>query len=97
MGSTIRLLRFPFIIFAFLWGGLGIVLCLTFLLVHLLRLSSLGSPYLAPLYPLRMSDWKDAFIRLPFSLFSIRPFITRSKDVMRFNNTRVKENKDNDE
>jgi hypothetical protein len=97
MGSTIRLLRFPFIIFAFLWGGLGIVICLLFLMVHLLRLSSLGSPYLAPLYPLRLGDWKDAFIRLPFSLFSIRPFITRSKDVMRFNNTRVKENKDNEE
>ncbi|OZM57496.1 spore germination protein [Lottiidibacillus patelloidae] len=95
MGSTIRLLRFPFIIFAFLWGGLGIVLCLTFLIVHLLRLSSLGNPYLAPLYPLRIADWKDAFIRLPFSMFSIRPFITRSKDIMRFKESNAKEKKDN--
>jgi hypothetical protein len=95
MGSTIRLLRFPFIIFAFLWGGLGIVVCFTFLFVHLLRLSSLGSPYLSPIYPLRFTDWKDAFIRLPFSVFSIRPFITRSKNVMRFKESSGKQKKDN--
>jgi hypothetical protein len=96
MGSTIRLLRFPFIFFAFLWGGLGIVICATFLIVHLLRLSSLGSPYLAPVYPLRVLDWKDAFIRLPFQLFSVRPILTRAKDAIRFNEDKAKEKQDND-
>jgi hypothetical protein len=96
MGSTIRLLRFPFIFFAYLWGGLGIVICLSFLMVHLLKLTSLGNPYMSPLYPIRLSDWKDAFIRLPFSMSSVRPFISRAKDAMKYNNTRVKEKNDND-
>ncbi|HWL25840.1 MAG TPA: spore germination protein [Ureibacillus sp.] len=65
MGNVIRFLRFPIIILAGIWGYYGIVLALCFLLLHLLRLSSLGAPYLAPLYPLRFKDLSDSIIRLP--------------------------------
>ena len=67
MGNTIRVLRFPFIIMAAWLGLFGIGITVLYMLVHLLHLQSLGRPYLAPIYPPRVTDWKDAFIRLPFS------------------------------
>jgi len=44
---------------------------LCILLVHLLRQTSLGGPYLAPFYPARLKDWPDSIVRLPM------PFISR--------------------
>lgn len=69
MSNTIRLLRFPFLIFAAVWGLLGIMVCLAFLITHLLRLESLGRPYLEPIFPPRINEWKDAIVRLPYSFF----------------------------
>ncbi|RBW71339.1 spore germination protein [Bacillus taeanensis] len=97
MGNTIRILRFPFIIFAQFWGLLGIMICTCFVLTHLLRLTSLGSPYMAPIYPPRIPDLKDALFRLPFSRQSLRPMQLRTKNPVRFNVKRDKQNKDIDE
>lgn len=63
MANTIRLLRFPFILLAAAWGGFGIVMGLLLLLGHLLRLKSLGMPYLVPLFPFRIGSFTDSFIR----------------------------------
>lgn len=84
MGNTIRLIRFPFLFLAHLWGLIGIVLCFCFLLAHLLHLTSLGRPYLEPLYPLRVSDLRDAFIRMPFSKLAKRPVQARPQNRFRF-------------
>ncbi|MEH7413937.1 spore germination protein [Neobacillus drentensis] len=84
MGNAIRLLRFPFLFFAELWGLLGIVLCFCFLMTHLLRLTSLNRPFLEPLYPPRMTDLKDSLIRLPFSKQSLRPQTLRTKKPVRY-------------
>jgi hypothetical protein len=84
MGNTIRLIRFPFLLLAHVWGLLGIVLSFIYLLTHLLRLTSLGRPFLEPLYPLRYKDLKDAFIRLPLKLQSKRPEEVQPKDKKRF-------------
>ncbi|MEH7237120.1 spore germination protein [Bacillus sp. JJ1562] len=97
MGNTIRIIRFPFLIFAQLWGLLGIVLCFCFLLAHLIRLTSLGRPYLEPIYPLRVKDLRDAFIRLPFSQLSKRPTYVRPADENRFNSKKANTKKDIDE
>ncbi|NWQ42340.1 spore germination protein [Bacillus sp. EB106-08-02-XG196] len=94
IGNTIRLLRFPFLIFAEVWGLLGILVCFCFLLTHLIRLSSLGRPYLEPLYPPRMQDLKDAFIRLSFDKQRKRPFLLNTKQPNRFHKKAVKEKKD---
>ncbi len=65
MGTSIRLVRFPVIILSGLYGIIGIMFGLSFLVIHLVRLSSLGRSYLAPLYPLRLTDFNLAFFRLP--------------------------------
>ncbi|WP_175987536.1 spore germination protein [Bacillus sp. Marseille-Q1617] len=77
MGNVIRILRFPIIILAGFWGFYGTMFAFCFLLIHLLRQSSLGSPFLAPFYPLRFRDWGNSVIRLPLNLTSKRPYQTR--------------------
>jgi hypothetical protein len=97
MGNTIRLLRFPFLIMAQIWGLLGVVFCFCILLTHLIRLTSLGRPFLEPLYPLRVTDLKDALIRLPFPKQSLRPQYLRTEQPVRFSKEKAKEKKDIDE
>ncbi|WP_410429618.1 spore germination protein [Metabacillus litoralis] len=97
MGNTIRMLRFPYILFAQWLGLLGVVLCFCFMLAHLLMLTSLGRPFLEPIYPPRTIDMKDAFIRLPFSFMSKRPQQLRTKKTTRFSSIKSKKNKDIDE
>ncbi|WP_347834722.1 spore germination protein [Gracilibacillus sp. JCM 18860] len=82
IGNTIRLLRFPFIILAQMWGGIiGLAFAIMFLVTHLLRLTSLGRPFTEPFYPPRWPDLKDAFVRLPFSVQGgKRPIFTSSID-----------------
>ena len=57
MGNVIRLIRFPIIILAGFWGFYGIMLAFCFILIHLLRQSSLGAPYLSPFYPPRLKGY----------------------------------------
>ncbi|HHY74875.1 MAG TPA: spore germination protein [Bacillus bacterium] len=97
MGNTIRLLRFPFLLFAHVWGLVGIVLCFSFFLTHLLRLTSLGRPYLEPLYPPRVADLKDSFIRMPFVNQSKRPIEVQAEKGSRFSEVKAFKNKDIDE
>ncbi|TFB15067.1 spore germination protein [Filobacillus milosensis] len=84
MGNTIRLIRFPFLFFAHILGLLGITICFCYILAHLLKLTSLGRPILEPIYPPRITDLKDGFIRLPFSSQSKRPVYLQSEDTMKF-------------
>ncbi|MDM5451524.1 spore germination protein [Peribacillus simplex] len=83
ISNTIRLIRFPFLIAAQLYGLFGLALCSAFILSHLLKLTSLGSPYLDPLYPLRIYDFKDSLIRLPFSKQTKRPQFLRTEKPLR--------------
>ena len=84
MGNVIRILRFPLIILAGFWGFYGIMLGFCFLLIHLLRQSSLGSPYTAPFYPPRVSDWRDSLIRLPLSKTYKRPSLAKPDDATKY-------------
>jgi hypothetical protein len=97
MGNTIRILRFPFLLFAQLWGLIGVVYCFCVLITHLLRLTSLGRPFMEPLYPFRIQDFKDAQVRLPFSTLAKRPQFIRSSQPSRFNKKNAQQNKDIDE
>ncbi|MRX72284.1 spore germination protein [Bacillus lacus] len=97
MGNTIRLLRFPFLAFAEFLGLLGIVLCFCFLATHLLRLTSLGRPFLEPLYPPRLRDMKDSLIRFPYASLNKRPIFARTKQPVRFDESKAKQKKDIDE
>ncbi|MCA1031572.1 spore germination protein [Bacillus timonensis] len=97
MGNTIRLIRFPFLIFAEIWGLVGIVFCFSLMLTHLIRLTSLGRPFLEPIYPPRVTDLKDAFIRMPFSKLYNRPTVLRTQQPQRFSEKKAEEKKDIDE
>ncbi|UQD53238.1 spore germination protein [Bacillus methanolicus] len=97
IGVSIRLLRFPFLFFAELWGLVGIVFCFCILLTHLIRLDSLGRPFLEPLYPPRVADLKDALIRLPFDKQRMRPEYLRTEQPIRFGKKKAKVKKDIDE
>ena len=66
MGNVIRIVRFPIIILAGFWGYYGIMLAFCILLIHLLKLTSLGAPYLTPFYPPRINSWGDSLIRFPY-------------------------------
>ncbi|SEA89439.1 GerA spore germination protein [Thalassobacillus cyri] len=97
IGNTIRLLRFPFLLGAQMWGVVGISIVMSFFIAHLIKLQSIGRPFFAPIYPLRFHDLKDAFIRLPFNKQSMRPIQTRPVDSSRFNQKRANEKRDVDE
>ncbi|HAQ07384.1 MAG TPA: spore germination protein [Bacillus bacterium] len=84
MGNVIRILRFPLIIMAGFWGFFGLMIGFCFLLIHLLRQSSLGSPFLAPFYPPRFADWRDSIIRLPIGLTNTRPVQSRPLDRVKY-------------
>jgi Bacillus/Clostridium GerA spore germination protein len=90
MGNVIRIIRFPLIILAGCWGFYGMMYGFCFLLLHLLRQSSLGSPYLAPFYPPRFADWKDSIVRLPLSITNKRPALTRAEDEYKFDPIKAK-------
>jgi hypothetical protein len=80
MGNVIRIIRFPLIFLAGFWGFYGIMLGLCFILVHLLRQTSLGTPYMAPFYPPRVIDWRDSVIRMPLPYTFKRTSNTRPED-----------------
>ncbi len=71
--EAISLLRLLFIIPATLFGIYGLVLCALIVLTHMVSLTSMGTPYMAPLAPTYFADWKDFFIRGPLRWFKFRP------------------------
>ncbi|WP_342505725.1 spore germination protein [Sporosarcina sp. FSL K6-2383] len=84
MGNVIRIIRFPLIFLAGFWGFYGIMLGLCFILIHLLRQTSLGSPYTAPFYPPRLIDWRDSLVRFPLPFTFKRPSNTRPEDADKY-------------
>ncbi|WP_261301521.1 spore germination protein [Paenibacillus andongensis] len=91
MANTIRFLRFPLIGLAAAWGSLGIIIGLTLLLGHLLRLKSLGTPYIVPLFPFRFHEFKDSFIRSSLSLTFNRPRYFRPLSLKRYKVSKSKD------
>lgn len=76
LGLSVRLLRFPIIILASMFGLYGIACALIFIYIHLVKMKSFGVPYLSPLTPLIKEDTGDTFIRLPWTFMRTRPSIT---------------------
>lgn len=97
MGGTIRVIRFPMIILSGLWGLIGIFLGLSFLIVHLLKVSSLGTPYLSPLYPFQFADLDKSIVRLPWSRSNRRPRVNKTKKPVKFSQKEAKKKRDIDE
>lgn len=83
MASSLRAVRFPLIILAGMYGIYGLLIGLLMMVLHFLRLSSLGAPYFTPFSPFRLSDLKDTFIRAPMPMMMFRPTNTRPRDARR--------------
>lgn len=96
MANTIRLIRFPFIFLAGLWGGLGIFAGFVLLLGHLMRLKSLGMPYLLPIYPFRGGSLSDSLIRASYLYTVNRSGFLRPQNLKRYKPTARREKPDED-
>jgi hypothetical protein len=83
MAISIRLLRFPLMILAGMFGLYGIVLGTIFVLTHLVKLRSFGVPYFTPLAPINLRELKDVFIRAPWWALEKRPAQTIDGDLRR--------------
>ncbi|NIK78118.1 spore germination protein [Paenibacillus castaneae] len=83
MGATIRLLRFPMMILAAMFGIIGIVCGAIVLVAHFVSLESMGTPYGSPLAPMRFPDMKDVFIRIPLWGMNKRPKSTGAVQTFR--------------
>lgn len=67
-----------FIAFALLLAGatlglLGIILVTMGFIAEITTMQTFGTPYFTPWAPFRWNDWKDAVLRLPWSLMRTRP------------------------
>ncbi|MCM3739609.1 spore germination protein [Oceanobacillus luteolus] len=96
MGNTLRFVRFPLIIFASMYGIIGIMFGICLLVIHLVRLESLGRPYLTPLYPLRLADFNKVFFRLPEQKQGRRFLSYRLKDKHTYGKNKATVKKDNE-
>ncbi|UQZ34956.1 spore germination protein [Paenibacillus sp. PK3_47] len=84
-GITLRILRFVGMLFAACLGMFGTILFFLLICSHLTRLKSFGVPYLTPVSPFRVKDWKDIFIRVPLSLMKNRPAMMKPQKSKRRN------------
>lgn len=84
LGSAVRFIRFPLIILAAIFSLIGLMFGMCFLVIHLLRTTSLGRPYLTPLYPLQLQDFNKVFYRTPLSYYTKRDKSYRPKSKFRF-------------
>ncbi|WP_144460411.1 spore germination protein [Siminovitchia fortis] len=73
MGNTVRVLSLPVMIGAATLGFVGIVFALMIIIIHMCKLDSFGSPYIAPLAPLHVKELKDAIVRFPIWTLNRRP------------------------
>ncbi|QJD82829.1 spore germination protein [Cohnella herbarum] len=73
MAIAIRILRFPLMLLAATFGGLGIMVGFLLIYLHLAVLRPLGQPYLASISPLDLAGLRDALFVLPKRLLPQTP------------------------
>lgn len=72
-GNSLKILLFLNLISGGLLGIPGIIFTSLIVIIHLCGLRSFGIPYLSPISPFSLSDWKDFIIRMPTSYLNKRP------------------------
>jgi spore germination protein KA len=68
-----RLIRFGLLFLSAGFGAFGLFFGMIFLLIHLTKLRSFGVPYLSPIVPFHLRDWKDILVRFPWWAMTTRP------------------------
>lgn len=79
MANTIRLLRFPIMILAGIFGFAGLMFGFFSVLHLLLAKKSFGIPYLSPFVDFTKRDFQSAVWRLPWWSVTFRPSTTANK------------------
>ncbi|WP_081971945.1 spore germination protein [Paenibacillus borealis] len=77
---ALRMLRFPLIILAGMFGLYGVMIGTILILNHLLFLESFGVPYMSPYIPGKWRDLKDTLIRVPLWWMRRRPSFLHTRD-----------------
>ncbi|TQR19005.1 spore germination protein [Psychrobacillus vulpis] len=80
LSNAIRILRFPLMILAGMFGLFGVVIGMIALTLHLCSLRSFGVPYMSPLAPFIPSDQKDTILRFPRWAQLTRPRLINKKN-----------------
>ncbi|KUO96508.1 spore germination protein [Ferroacidibacillus organovorans] len=70
---ALRMLRFPLMILAGIFGLYGVMVGIILITNHLIKLESFGVPYLSPLLPGNKFGFFDSIIRAPVWMMSKRP------------------------
>jgi spore germination protein KA len=70
---ALRMLRFPLIILAGIFGLYGVMIGLILIVNHMLSLKSFGVPYMSPIVPGSFPGMKDTVIRAPLWWMPRRP------------------------
>ncbi|MHC1681998.1 MAG: spore germination protein [Clostridiaceae bacterium] len=73
LSSSFRLIRFIFTIATSLLGIVGLMICNTMIIIHILSLESFGQPYFQPIIPLKLKDLKDSIVRLKIKNLKRKP------------------------
>lgn len=88
MGNTVRILSLPVMIAAATLGFVGIVFSLMIIVIHMCKLESFGTPYIAPLAPLHVKNLKDAIVRFPNWTMHRRPISVQPQKSVKQGNSR---------
>lgn len=83
LGLALRLLRFPLLILGGTTGLIGVFIATFIVFGHLVNLESFGTPYMQPLAPLILKDWKDVFVRVPSPAMKTRSTAFTTKNARR--------------
>lgn len=78
--ETLGILRFFFIVFAAVFGMLGIAVGSALTLAHLIILESIGQPYLQPFIPFKFPDSMYSVIKAPSRFLKKRPDLAKPQD-----------------
>ncbi|MCZ1264730.1 spore germination protein [Paenibacillus tundrae] len=79
-GITLRILRFTGMFSAAALGLFGVIMFFLLICSHLVRLKSFGVPYVSPVVPYSLSEWKDLLIRAPIKMMRRRPRMMNPTD-----------------
>ena len=83
LANSVRLVRFPLMAISSVFGIVGFVIGILVVVIHLLSMQPMGSPYLNPVTPIRFRDWKDTWIRMPTFKAFYRPTVNRAQQQKR--------------
>lgn len=81
-GLVLRFLVYPFILLSAGWGLFGMTAGIMVVIIHLSNLTSLGVPYLEPLWRPTQA-FRDTFLRVPMWLMQKRPGFLRPRGQLR--------------